>query len=237
MLVGQLAASAGRAIGSPRLAGCGAGRPSALLDARRPGRRRRGRRVQHRARATHCPGLMLHTRHGWWLEEAGERDAHPPARWRHECRRRRRRRRLSRHVDGMASPRARARARRRRARGRRVRPRPERSQRRVLRDAVGRRADASRPRRRRRRARRVPSVRGRGARDRRLVRVERRRCLVPRGTDAAGGDHGVPARVVGRHRPHRCRARGAGGGRVRLGATTCEPAARLRSSSAAPSIA
>ena len=162
----------GDTVGGARLARRGPRRPPALLDAHRAGRSRRRDRLQHRARAaTPLLRLMLHTRHG--LVARGGRRGHTraTARGRRHGGCRHRRRRLSRPVDGVAPPRARARAGRARARGRAVRPWPERPQRRVLRDAVGRRADAARAGGRRRRARRLPRVRGRRARDRRVVRA------------------------------------------------------------------
>ena len=55
------------------------------------------------------------------------------------------------------------------------------------------------------------AVRGVGA----WCRVERGRRMVPRGADAPRRDHRVADRVVGRDRPRRGRARRVGGGGVR----------------------
>ena len=85
---------------------------------------------------------MRHTRHGWWLEEAGSVVPDPAARGGRDRGRRHRRRRLPRALDGLAAPRARAGRRCRRARGGRLRARAERTERRLLRDALERRGHA-----------------------------------------------------------------------------------------------
>ena len=140
---------------------------------------------------------VRHTRYGWWLEDAGAVEATLP-------------------LEGDASADVASSEAATSASGRPgssssssrrptsscsravSRTRPERAQRRLRLDALGRRADPARPRRRRaRRSRcaarpRTPcaaSARGAG---------ERRRRLVPRGADAPRRDHGVAGRVVGR---------------------------------------
>ena len=134
-------------------------------------------------------------------------------------RRRDRRRWLPRHVDGLAPARARARARRRAARGGRLRPRPERPERRVLRDAVGRRAHASRAGGRRSGARRLPRVRGRrcagSARGAPRTSVDAWFREAPM---LRGRDDGVAGRVSwDGHGPRRRRARRRRGGRLGVG--------------------
>ena len=122
---------------------------------------------------------VIHNAHGWWLSEAGGAEPVAPAAGEALRRCRHHRRRLRRHVDGLEP--ARARRARRASGGRRVRSRPERTQRRLLRDAVVEPALPPGPLRRRTSAGRLRGLLGQCARDRRVVRGGGRRRLVPAG--------------------------------------------------------
>ena len=110
MLVGQLLVPAGWA--SAILVSVGAvSAGSRSCDDRRPDRRRRGDRVQRRARAAHAVPRRPDAAHAARLVARGGRRGHadPATRRRRDRRRRDRRRRLPRPVDRVAPPRPRAR--------------------------------------------------------------------------------------------------------------------------------
>ena len=157
---------------------------------------------------------VRHTATGWWLEEGRLGRADRAAGRRRDGRRGDRRRRISRHWTAWQLTRLAPDADVVLLEAERVRTRAEWAQRRLLRNALGRSADAARACRGRARRRGVPGLRGRSARDRRLVRRAGRRCLVPGGADArvattesqlgswegvvrACADVGAPEEVVG----------------------------------------
>ena len=134
------------------------------------------------------------------------------ARGRHDRGRGRRRRRVPRALDGVAAEVARARRRRRRARGRTCGPRPERAERRLRVDALGRPADPPRPGGRPARARGRARIRARCPGGRRVVRARGRRRLVPGGADPLRRHERVAARIARRGDRGLRRARRARGG-------------------------
>ena len=147
---------------------------------------------------------MRHTRHGWWLEEAGRRRAPRTARGRPARRRGGRRRRLSRPLERLAP--GRGRRERGRARGCALWTRPERAERGLRQLALG---SAARPRRAvrpRAGSRGRPRLGGRRRRDRRLVPGRGGGRVVSPRAPARAGDH-----------PGAGRRLGAGGERLRGG--------------------